>query len=222
MADMLVRKCAKCKDDIVIFKNNISNVVQFQNKYYHYDCFENLAAEKATSKRGKPQMWQEALDNIWVLEDETKKMLEQLIAKDELNTWLLSNYDIVTVPSYFWQLVADLERGIYKRKKCKPVSVVTLCGCWKWGQKKLNEISQYNKVHNKGPTDDNSRLRYDLAVLVGKIPNYLSYIDKQSSTSNNMSRSNIFNDDIDMSRIGQGKQLKKKDISDISDDIFIE
>ena len=183
MADVLVRKCAKCKDDIVIFKNNISNVVQFQNKYYHYDCFENLAAEKATSKRGKPQMWQEALDNIWVLEDETKKMLEQFIAKDELNTWLLNHYDIVTVPSYFWQLVADLERGIYKRKKCKPVKTFDLCECWKWGQRKLNDIAINNKMQHKGPENDTDRLRYDLAILITKYPLFLKHKSKSSVTT---------------------------------------
>ena len=181
MADVLVRKCAKCKGEIKIYKNNISNVIQFQNKYYHYDCFENLAAEKAVSKRGKPQMWQEALDNIWVLEDETKKMLEQFIAKDELNTWLLNNYDIITVPSYFWQLVADLERGIYKRKKCKPVKTFDLCECWKWGQRKLNKIAINNKMSHKGPENDTDRLRYDLAILITKYPLFLQHKAKTSA-----------------------------------------
>ena len=222
MAEVLVRKCAKCKSEIIIHKDNISDVIQFQNKYYHYDCFENLAAEKAASKRGKPQMWQEALDNIWVLEDETKKMLEQFIAKDELNIWLLNHYNITSVPTRFWQIVADLEGGTYKGKRCKPVSIITLCGCWKWGQQKLNEINYYNKSHNKGPKDDNARLAYDLAVLVGKVPNYLAHKTKQKTAKSEMSRIDISNDDIDMSRIGQGKQIKKKDISDISDDIFIE
>ena len=222
MGDIVTRKCACCKGVIEIDKNCISDVICFQGKYYHYNCFENMASEKAASKRGKPQMWQEALDHIWELEAETQKALEQFIAKDELNAWLLSNYDIVTVPSYFWQLVADLEGGMYKRKRCKPVSVVTLCECWKWGQRKLDEISQYNRSHNKGPKDDNTRLTYDLAVLVGKVPNYLAYKAKQKAAKNEMSRISMSDDDIDMSRIGQSKQTKKKDISDISDDIFIE
>lgn len=222
LRDIVTRKCSCCKGVIEVDKHCISGVICFQGKYYHYDCFENMASEKAASKRGKPQMWQEALDHIWELEAETKKALEQFIARDELNSWLLNNYDIVTVPSYFWQLVADLEDGIYKRKRCKPVSVGTLYECWQWGQKKLNEISQYNKSHNKGPKDDSARLTYDLAVLVGKVPNYLAYKEKQKAAKREMSGVVIFNDDVDMSRIGQSKQVKKKDISDISDDIFIE
>ena len=222
MRNVITRKCAHCKGVIEIDRSNLSNVIQFQKKYYHYECFEELATKKAMLKTGKPKMWQEALDNIWVLEDETKKMLEQFIAKDDLNTWLLSNYNITSVPTRFWQIIADLEGGMYKGKRCKPVSVTTLFGCWKWGQGKLNEINQYNRTHNKGPNDDNSRLKYDLAVIIGKIPNYMAYKEKQKSASNDMLRSNIFNDDVDMSRIGQSKQSKKKDISDISDDIFTE
>lgn len=181
MGDIITRKCACCKGVIEIDKHNISDVICFQGKYYHYNCFERLASEKAATKRGKPQMWQDALDGIWVLEDETKKMLEQSIAKDELNTWLLNNYDIVTVPSYFWQLVADLESGIYKRKKCKPVKAFDLCECWKWGQRKLNDIAVNNKMLHKGPENDTDRLRYDLAILITKYPLFLKHRAKESA-----------------------------------------
>ena len=222
MGDIVTRKCACCKGVVEIDRNNIVDVLYFQDKYYHSKCFISMAEEKAASKRGKPQVWKDALDRIWELEAETKKMLEHYFARDELNAWLLENYDITMVPSRFWQVVADLEIGKYKGSRCKPVTVNTLCGCWKWGQKKLNEINQYNKSNNKGPTDDNARLMYDLAVLIGKIPNYLSYKNKQKTAQNEMKRTAISSDDIDMSKIGQGKQIRKKDISDISDDIFTE
>ena len=218
----MIRKCACCKGEIEIDKNSISNILHFQDKYYHLNCFELMAAEKATSKRGKPQMWQDALDRIWELEAETKKMLEHFIAKDELNVWLLENYNITMIPTRFWQVITDLEMGKYKGKRCKPVSVDTLCGCWKWGQKKLNEINKYNRSHGKGPMDDSARLMYDLAILTGKIPNYLAYKEKHKMAKNEMARTAMVNDDIDMSKIAQGKQTKRKDISDISDDIFTE
>ena len=179
LGDIITRKCACCKGVIEIEKKHISDVICFQGKYYHYDCFVVLASEKAAMKRGKPQMWQEALDNIWELEAETKKMLAQFIAKDELNAWLLDNYDIVTVPNYFWQLVADLENGMYKRKRCKPVSVSTLCECWKWGQRNLDKIAINNKMNHKGPGDDSDRLRYDLAILISKYPLFLKQQSKK-------------------------------------------
>ena len=222
MGEIITRKCAKCKGDIDINRNDITNVLQFQGKYYHYDCFEELAAQRAESKRGNPEQWKEALENIWELESETKKMLEHFWAKDDLNVHLLDNYNITMIPTRFWQIIADLESGTYKGKRCKPVNINTLCGCWKWGQRKLNEINQYNRSQNKGPTDDNARLMYDLAILIGKIPNYLAYKEKHKVAKNEMARTTILHDDIDMSKIGQGKQIKRKDISDISDDIFTE
>ena len=222
MSDIIARKCAKCKGSIDIDRNNITNVIQFQGKYYHSDCFESMAAQKASSNRGKPEQWKDALANIWEIEAETKKQLEHFFAKDDLNVHLLENYNITMIPTRFWQVIAELEGGIYKGKRCKPVSISTLCGCWKWGQRKLNEISQYNKSQGKGPQDDSARLMYDLAILIGKVPNYLGYKEKQKAARNEMARAAAPHDDIDMSKIGQGKQTKRKDISDISDDIFTE
>lgn len=222
MGDIVTRKCACCKGEIEIDKRNIANVLQFQDKYYHSECFKNMATEKAASKRGKPQMWKDALDKIWELEAETKNVLGHFFARDDLNIWLLENYNIVTIPSRFWQIISDLENGTYKGKRCKPIKTETLCGCWKWGQRKLNEIYQYNRSHNKGPTDDNARLMYDLAILVGKVPQFLAYQEKQRAAEMEMKTVSVLNDDVDMSKIGQGKQTKRKDISNISDDIFVE
>lgn len=222
MADVLVRKCAKCKGEIVIHKNSISNVIQFQNKYYHYDCFEILATEKAASKRGKPQMWQEALDNIWVLEDETKKMLEQFIAKDELNTWLLEHYNITSVPTRFWQIVADLEGGMYKGKRCKPVSIVTLCGCWKWGQKRLNQIALTNKSNRKGPSNDSDRLRYDLAILISHTEDFKKHQSKIKAMEIERQIASKENINIDYNKIKTANNSNGglDDISDLLEELL--
>ena len=222
VGDIVTRKCACCKGVVEIDRNNIVDVLYFQDKYYHSKCFISMAEEKAASKRGKPQMWKDALDRIWELEAETKKMLEHYFARDELNAWLLENYDITMVPSRFWQVVADLEMGKYKGSRCKPVSVNTLCGCWKWGQKKLNEIHQYNKSQSKGPADDNARLMYDLAILVGKVPQFLAYVGNQKAAEMERRRDIQENVKVDYSKIANnataGNNLQ--DISNLVDDIF--
>lgn len=222
MADTIKRKCAKCKGEIEINRNNITEVIYFDQKYYHESCFEGHATQRAASKRGNPEQWQEALDNIWELEAETKNMLERFWSKDDLNVWLLDNYNITVVPTRFWQIISELEIGKYKGQRCKPVNTETLVDCWKWGQRKLNEINQYNKSHNKGPSDDSARLMYDLTILIGKMPNFLAYKDKQKIETNEMARTCESNDDVDMSKIGQVKQTVRKDIGNISDDIFVE
>ena len=181
MSNVITRKCACCKGEIEINVHDIKDVIFYNKLYYHASCFEEMAKQKAASKRGKPQMWQEALDRLWELEAETKNMLESYIAKDELNTWLLEHYDVVMVPSYFWQLVADLEKGKYRNKRCKPISLTKLYSCWKWGQKNLDQISIGNKMSHKGPENDIDRLRYDLAILVSKYPQYLKHAANMSA-----------------------------------------
>lgn len=222
MGDVITRKCDKCKGEIAIDRNNITNVVYFDKKYYHTSCFEDRAKQRSASNRGNPKHWQNALDDLWTLESETKKALEHSFFERDLNDWLLTNYNIATVPTRFWQILSELESGIYKGKRCKPIDAGILYGCWKWGQRKLNEINQYNKYHNKGPANDSARLVYDLTILIDKIPNYLAYKEKQTYAKAEMSRTTINNDDIDMSRVGYSRLTSKKDISDISDDIFTE
>lgn len=225
VGNTITRKCACCKGIIEIDKNCISDVICFQGKYYHYNCFESMASEKAASKRGKPQMWQDALDQIWELEAETKKALEQFIAKDELNAWLLSNYDIVTVPSYFWQLVADLEGGMYKRKRCKPVSTTMLYSMWRWGQKRLNQIDVKNKERKMGPQTDNDRIRYDLSILLSHTEDFKRHQRRVKAEKAESEAENKRNDkSINYTSISKSKEDSKKykedSINDILDEIF--
>lgn len=221
MADILKRKCAHCKEEILVDRNSIDNVLQYDGKYYHIFCFEEMASEKAASKRGKPAKWQAALNNLQELQNETKSIIEYSWTRDDLNDWLLMNYDIAAVPSRFWQVIAELEQGKYKGKKCKPIKIETVLGVWQWGQKKLNDISANNKQLNKGPNNDNDRIAYDLAILVQKVPQFIAYQEKQRATKEEMVQ-HIVADDIDMSKIGQGKQTKRRDLSDAADYLFVE
>lgn len=217
----MVRKCAACPEPIEIDKEHTSNIVFYKKKYYHSKCFCDLATKRSQSKIKTASEWKDALDNLWGLEADTKKILESAWAKDDLNEWLLANYDIAAVPTRFWQMVADLERGVYKGKKCKSISMDTLLGAWKWGQKKLDSIARNNKANHKGPQNDETRLVYDLAILVQKIPSYLAYKEKQKATAIELTR-NASHNEVDMSRIGQQKKEIKKDISDIFNDLYIE
>ena len=177
----MIRKCAACPKPIEIDRNHTSDIIYYKKKYYHSNCFCDLATKRSQAKIKSALEWKEALDNLWDLEAETEKMLKSSITKDELNDWLLSHYDIAVVPSRFWQIVADLERGVYKGKKCKPISMEMLLGVWKWGQRKLDEISVRNKANNKGPKNDAERINYDLSIVVGHVADYIKYMNKIKS-----------------------------------------
>ena len=178
MSSTIKRKCAKCKGEITIHRDNICDVIGYQGKYYHADCFEALATQRASSKRGNKEQWKEALDDLWGLEDLTRMALEKFWAKDDLNVWLLDHYDVSVVPSYFWQVVTDIECGKYKQQRCKPVSIEMLYKMWVWGQKRLDDINSKNKINHTGPKNDIDRLRYDLAILISHTEDYKKHIAK--------------------------------------------
>lgn len=221
--EVTYRKCHLCKQPIEIKNNNIRGVVYYQNFYYHSSCFCEMAEErsKCTDKRKNPQKWQELLNNMTELEVETRKLLQQhwgdKEAKDELNIYLLSQYNVTTMPDRFWQVVADLSNGFYKKKRCKKVSTQTLLEAWRWGQRKLNEIDKHNKANHKGPADDNQRISYDLAILVKKIPNYLAYKAKQEAMQEEI-KTTIRIDYNKMIRTDRKIEEGLDDISDLLDD----
>lgn len=219
----MIRKCAACPRPIEIDKEHTSNIVFYKKKYYHSKCFCDLATKRSQSKIKSASEWKEALDNLWELEVETEKMLKSSLTRDDLNEWLLANYDIAAVPTRFWQMVADLERGIYKGKKCKSISMDTLLGTWKWGQKKLDSIARNNKANHKGPQNDETRLVYDLAILVGKVPSYLAYKEKQKAVEIERQRELKENIKIDYGKIVNNTKKNNNNLQDISslvDDLF--
>ena len=222
MPDKILRKCGGCSGTIEISRSKITDILYYKNKYYHSKCFCEIAEKRSKAKRSTAEEWQTALDSLWALEEDTKKMLEASWVKDDLNEWLLNHYNITTVPSRFWQMLADLERGVYKCKKCKPVNMETLFGAWKWGQKKLDSISRSNKMNHKGPTSDDARIIYDLSIIISKVPNYLAHISKmkmlQVEEKRDSAKTYINYDNVQQAKIENNSGLD--DISSLLDDIF--
>lgn len=222
MPNIILRKCGGCSKSIEINRNDITDVLYYKNKYYHSKCFCDIAEKRSKANRNTATEWKNALDNLWELEADTRKMLESAWIKDDLNEWLLGHYNITTVPSRFWQMLADLEHGIYRCKKCKPINIEILFDTWKWGQKKLDSISRNNKMNHKGPTSDDARIMYDLSIIVSKVPNYLSHKSKmkmlQIEEQRENTKTHINYDNVQ--KIKNENNGVLDDISDLLDDIF--
>ena len=165
------RKCTKCKQEIYFDLDNISGIVRFNNLFYHSNCFVEYCKGRA-AKSGSP-VWQKYIDDMTPFENAAKEKINYKKNKDDFNVYLLKHYDVTEIPTRFWNVVADLENGNYKQKKCNPVSIKTLFEAWRWGQVKLDSINRKNKINGTGPKNDEQRVAYDLAVLVGKIPLFL-------------------------------------------------
>lgn len=219
MKNIIERKCNACKQAIKIHSDNIKDVVYYKKLYYHSECFHDMAERKSQQKRGNPAEWKAAIDNIEQFERDAVNVLSSRLsylgAKDDLNDYLLSQYNVVSVPDRFWQVVADLNNGIYKHKRCKKISTDVLLETWKWGQHKLNEINKKNKMSHKGPTDDAQRIPYDLAILVTKVPNYLAHKAKQEAMVEEMKREISSRIDYNNIHVAESKSEGLDDISDI-------
>lgn len=222
MPDIVLRKCNACNQPIEIDMNDINDVVFYKTSYYHKACFCDLAKQRANSKRGKPENWQHALDNLADLETDAKYRLEYPFIKDSFNDYLLKIYNVVAVPDRLWEVAGALEKGIYKRKKCKPISIKILHEAWQWGQHKLNKINSQNKMNHKGPASDEDRILYDLAILVNKIPNYLSHkakLEALQAEAKKETKINYINyDNVQTNKVENNSGLD--DISSLLDDIF--
>ena len=220
MGNVATRKCACCKNEIVIDVDDVRDVVYFEGLYYHSTCFEEMAARKAASKRGKPQKWQDALDRLWELEAESKRMIEYRIAQDELNEWLLEHYDIIEVPKRFWTMLSELALGKYKQRKCKAINIKQFYECWKWGQRKLDEVAIFNKMNHKGPKNDTDRLQYDFAILISKYPLFIKEQSKMK-VIRAVDKNEKKQPKIDYKSLGgQSTTNSDSDILDILDEIF--
>lgn len=222
MPETIVRKCTGCKGVVEINRNNIADVIYYNKVYYHKSCFCELAEKRSQSKRGKYEEWKKALDNIIEIEMDTKNMLQSAFTKDDLNEWLLSNYDIAAVPSRFWQIAADLERGTYKGKKCRQVSIGMLVDMWKWGQNRLNKIASKNKTNHMGPQNDTDRLRYDLSILIGHIGDYIKYTTRTKEESVEIKNRVQTTNKINYENLNVQPTEKQNDnnILDLMNDIF--
>ena len=221
MAKIVKRKCAKCKAEMKIDTSNINDVIWYNNAYYHKDCFIAEAQKKIEKKTRSYRQWENALNNIEEYERIAREKIGYGRPTDKLNDWLLEHYDIITTPSdRFWSIILDLGNGFYRNKRCRPVKVELLTEAWMWAQVNLDKIAMNNKQLGKD-MEGEARLHYDLAIILKKLPLFVKSKEKQEAAKAEMANSTTF-DNIDMSRIGQNKQITRRDVSDISDDLFVE
>lgn len=219
MAKATERKCNACKQPIKIDKNNIRDVVYYKKLYYHSGCFVELATKRSQSKSKTAVEWSDALAHVADFEADAKTVLSTRLvykgAQDDLNDYLLSRYKVVSISGRFWQVLADLNNGIYRSKRCNKVTTETVFEAWKWAQKDLDDINRGNRLNHRGPAGDEQRLLYDFAIVVRRIPDFVAYKAKQEAAEAAMKLSKQDTVRIDYSKI---KVVSNNDgLDDISD-----
>lgn len=178
----MVYKCKLCGEginsedfDTYLYESNAKNL----KSYYHIHCF----FEKKT-KRSREKWTLEQCEEY--VQKYRAAMKEQSITKDlkdRMYKWIMQEYDIVSLPAYFFTKTAAVFNGTYKGLS-KPIPVEDLFDMWQRKKSYLDRV--WMKKYPDGKLNDQSRLMYDLAVLVGKYSSYLDWkaekeIEKQNA-----------------------------------------
>ena len=219
MGEVLTRKCACCKGVIEIDVDYVHDVVYFDKLYYHKSCFEELAAKRMANKRSSPK-WQAAMsDNLRQVQKDADYEINYCYGRDMLYNHILANYDVYSVSSYANMTFRNIVEGNYKGKS-RPIPYREFAECWIDNQTELDRICSNNLRLGKRMAGD-QRINYDTAVVVRMYPEWRQHKIKAEREQKEFINSVVF-DEIDMSRIGHKQHTQRRDMSDISDDLFVE
>jgi hypothetical protein len=206
-----------------ITRDNVDDLVFYKTKYYHTDCFVELATGRAAKNMSSSPDWQMALNNLCELKRETKIRVAPRMEQDDLNDYLLCTYNLSVIPDKFWEIIKELNKGIYKKKSCKPIPAGLILKVWIWGQKNLDNIHKRNRAKNKGPKSNSERINYDLAIVLNHIEDYEKYVAKLEAEEAERKARAQSQPKINYNNIPQKKETTERrfdDISDLLDDIF--
>lgn len=218
------RKCEYCKGTINVGnKDNLGHVLLYKKKYYHKECFVELAESRVAAQNRYSASWQLALDNIDQFIDDARLSITVKVKTNVLDEYLRLHYDLNEKNGFgtnFWATIADIGNGVYRHRRCAKIDCDTLVDMWKWGQNKLDKIDVQNKSRGIVMEGD-TRVLYDLAILMNKYGFYLKYKAKEAAAEAEAVRElNTAKDKINYNNISKSTKSDTKDIASIIDDIF--
>lgn len=175
MAESIVRVCRHCGKEIYIERGNVHDILKFEERYFHNECFKAYVQKKLSGKRPHPK-WKNELNNVSEYENDAKEAVEFWFIRDDIYRHILEHYDVVKVTSPIFTRIDAVITGTYGRKS-KPIDYADFVECWRYGQKKLDNIARKNKAAGKNITGE-ARVNYDLAVVVKKFPQWKRWQEK--------------------------------------------
>jgi len=203
------RKCGLCKEEIILEKEN--KAILINKKYYHYDCF----IEKEINKK-RNTLTKEEIENLAdQISEKNKEFINELINKNHLYLWLQKKYELTIIPTYIYQKLAEIHNGTWKDLTIKipPEDILDMFKR-QWHNLEQINIGNINKGKKLSPE---SRLNYDISVIINKSSSYYDWRRKQeeqkiemmqsiesSQATNNfrssMEKENIANNEKDLSQ----------------------
>lgn len=225
MAD-LQRKCGCCGEVLNINKSTIGELIYYEKKTYHKDCFANLCKESSspTSRKRNKEKWANALNNIDLISASTVEHFKPIIVRDKLYRFIMDNYCPTTIPEYIWIKFDSIFDGSYKNMGRK-IPLNHLLDMW---ERKMDEL---NKMHNRMELEGKNldpiqQINYDLAVIINKYDSYLRWLEKKRITEEEGRNTNDTKSirkivDVNAIRANETKEDDNSiDMESLVDDIF--
>ena len=167
------RKCAMCNGIIQIDRNNTNKAIQYKNKFYHYDCFHRLCDEKILSPRASKQ-WQEVKQQIDELVAQTTKEQADNVARDDLNRWIMSQYNLSYMSQRLYEKLASVNNGTYKGL-AYPISWQELLDEWKYYWNGMISVLRGKELVYE------AAVNYSIAILLSKNAEYREMIKRKNA-----------------------------------------
>ena len=170
-----IKTCKYCGFEIDVNLDDVSGIIKYDDKYYHCDCFNHLCNDKLNNKRANHDKWNEAINNIKVIEHDTSESIMQAKYRFDFDKYLIECYEIAEIPTYFRVKINNI---IGRKCKGTLITIEVLFEAWKAQQSKLDEINKSLKVKGNAP-DGTNRLNYDLAVVINNMSEYLNQLKEE-------------------------------------------
>ena len=215
-------KCCPYENEIIINSHSLREVVRYDNKYYHSDCFIKMVNQKKSryKKEDIIKRYNNQLNNIDNYKKDAYSFLIDRVSKDELNEFLMNSYGVDSVPSFVWMKINSIISGEYKNVSKKGIPSYHLLDMWK---RKYHElIKMHQKLIVKGKNFTPTQLiSYDLEVIISKYDSYLKWLHSQEVIESDMKMASESNDEFLTRNIKTTENNIVEDkIHDIVDDIF--
>lgn len=220
---MRLKKCIYCKNPIPeITRQNIDEIIYYDNSIYHSKCFIELCQEKI--KNGRSKKWGILFDNIENVKKNTYDHFEKEIIKSEICKFIQYNYNIRIIPTYIWNRLNAIFSGNFKGMTGGGIPPEHLLDMWKTKMTRLNKIADNNMIRGKTMMIQ-QRIIYDLSILVNKYDDYVKFLEKQKvlqieSPKNKDIKSEFLTKYVSYKNDEIQEEPVKDDISDLVDDIF--
>lgn len=173
---MATRKCSICKKDIDIDGDNKDYFVEHKKSgtvCSHIDCY----IKYHTLKKRNPKTVEECNNYISECQKNVQCQVKNKNIRNQLYDFLFQMYGISYFPNYFYIKMNSVFKGTYKNLN-RPVSPEDLLDMWVQKENYLNKVAEQNRKKGNEITGVN-RVYYDLAILLGKYDDYLSWKHNQ-------------------------------------------